>query len=377
MNTKTVKAIARKEYFHLIRDFRSLYLAFIIPLLLILLFGYALSLDVENIPTLVVDHDKTAESRDFIRKLNASVYFKVIAHLANSSAAIEAIDRNRAVLAIVIPPRWTEDLKSDRKSPLQVIIDGSDPNFAGSTRAYITAYISQANQNQLIEFLNRQGLEKIKAPLEGRIRVWFNEDLESRNFIIPGIIALIIMIVGALLTSLVIAREYENGTMETIRSLPVRSVEFLIGKALPYFFIGLVDVLVAILMGQLLFGVVMKSSFWLMIVASSIYLGVALCLGLLISTLTKSQLVANQMAILMTYLPTLLLSNFVFPKENMPAILKLVTYIVPATYYIDILNGLYLRNLNLAYLWPSFLVLFLMLLFLSTINMLILKKEGL
>jgi ABC-2 type transport system permease protein len=165
--------------------------------------------------------------------------------------------------------------------------------------------------------------------------------------------------------------------METIRSLPVQSVEFLIGKALPYFFIGLVDVLVAILMGQLLFGVVMKSSFWLMIMASSIYLGVALCLGLLISTLTKSQLVANQMAILMTYLPTLLLSNFVFPKENMPAILKLVTYIVPATYYIDILNGLYLRNLNLAYLWPSFLVLFLMLLFLSTINMLILKKEGL
>jgi ABC-2 type transport system permease protein len=377
VNTKTVRAIARKEYFHLIRDFRSLYLAFIIPLLLILLFGYALSLDVENISTVVVDHDKTAESRNFIRKLNASVYFKVIAHLANSSAAIEAIDRNRAILAIVIPPRWTEDLKSDRKSPLQVIIDGSDPNFAGSTRAYITAYISQANQNQLIEFLNRQGLEKIKSPLEGRIRVWFNEDLESRNFIIPGIIALIIMIVGALLTSLVVAREYENGTMETIRSLPVRSVEFLIGKALPYFFIGLVDVLVAILMGQLLFGVVMKSSFWLMIVASSIYLGVALCLGLLISTLTKSQLVANQMAILMTYLPTLLLSNFVFPKENMPAFLKLITYIVPATYYIDILNGLYLRNLNLAYLWPSFLVLFLMLLFLSTINMLILKKEGL
>jgi ABC-2 type transport system permease protein len=377
VNLKTVKAIARKEYFHLIRDFRSLYLAFVIPLLLILLFGYALSLDVENIPTVVVDHDKTQESRDFIRKLNASAYFQVIGYLSNISAAIETIDRNQAILAIIIPPRWTEDLKSDRKSPLQVIIDGSDPNFAGSTRAFITAYISQANQNQLFEFLNRQGLEKIMPPVEGRIRVWFNEDLESRDFIIPGIIAVIIMIVGALLTSLVIAREYENGTMETIRSLPVRSVEFLIGKALPYFFIGLVDVLVAILMGQLLFGVVIKSSFWLMIVASSIYLGVALCLGLLISTVTKSQLVANQMAILLTYLPSLLLSNFVFPKENMPAILKLFTYIVPATYFIDILNGLYLRNLNLFYLWPSFLVLFLMLLFLSTINMFILKKEGL
>ena len=377
MNTKTVMAIARKEYFHLIRDFRSLYLAFFIPLLLILLFGYALSLDVENIRTVVVDHDKTEESRDFIRELNASTYFKIIGYPANSSSAIEYIDRNQAILAIVIPPGWTAQLKSDRKSPLQVIIDGSDPNFAGSTRAFITAYISQANQNQLIEFLNRQGLEKIKTPVEGRIRVWFNEDLESRNFIIPGIIALIIMIVGALLTSLVIAREYENGTMETIRSLPVRSVEFLMGKALPYFFIGLVDVLVAILMGQLLFGVVLKSSFWLLIIASSIYLGVALCIGLLISTLTKSQLVANQMAILLTYLPSLLLSNFVFPQENMPAILKVLSYIVPATYYIDILNGLYLRNLAIGHLWPSFAVLLLMFFFLSTANIVVLKKEGL
>ena len=377
MNTKTVMAIARKEYFHLIRDFRSLYLAFFIPLLLILLFGYALSLDVENIRTVVVDHDKTPLSRDFIRELNASTYFKIIGYPANSSAAIEYIDRNQAILAIVIPPGWTAQLKSDRKSPLQVIIDGSDPNFAGSTRAFITAYISQANQNQLIEFLNRQGLEKIKTPVEGRIRVWFNEDLESRNFIIPGIIALIIMIVGALLTSLVIAREYENGTMETIRSLPVRSVEFLMGKALPYFFIGLVDVLVAILMGQLLFGVVLKSSFWLLIIASSIYLGVALCIGLLISTLTKSQLVANQMAILLTYLPSLLLSNFVFPQENMPAILKVLSYIVPATYYIDILNGLYLRNLAIGHLWPSFAVLLLMFFFLSTANIVVLKKEGL
>ena len=377
MNARNIKAIARKEYFHLIRDFRSLYLAFFIPLLLILLFGYALSLDVENIKTVVVDHDKTPQSRDFIRKLNASVYFEIIGYLADSSAVIESLDRNEAILAVVIPPGWTADLKADRKSPLQLIIDGSDPNFAGSTRAYIMAYISRTNQNLLVEFLNRQGLEKIEPPVEGRIRVWFNEDLESRNFIVPGIIALIIMIVGALLTSLVVAREYENGTMETIRSLPVRAVEFLAGKALPYFFIALVDVLVAILMGQLLFGVVMKSSFWLMIMASCMYLGVALCIGLLISTITKSQLVANQMAILVTYLPSLLLSNFVFPRENMPAILKMVTYIIPATYYIDILNGLYLRNLNLSFLWPSYLVLFVMFLFLFIVNMVILKREGL
>jgi len=377
LNLRNVQAIARKEYLHLIRDFRSLYLAFFIPLLLVLLFGYALSLDVEDVKTVVVDHNKTEASRDFIRKLDASAYVSVIAHLANSEAVIRYLDHNQASLGIVIPPDWTAHIKGDRKSPLQVIIDGSDPNFAGMTRGYITAFISDVNRKELIQFLNRQGMEKIKPPVEGRIRVWFNEDLESRNFIIPGIIAIIIMIVGALLTSLVIAREYENGTMETIRSLPIRPAEFLAGKALPYFFIGLTDVLAAILMGQLLFGVVMKSSFWLMVAASAIYLGVALCIGLLISSLTKSQLVANQMAILVTYLPSLLLSNFVFPVENMPPVLKLITRIVPATYYIDILNGLYLRNLDLFHLWSSYLVLMGMFFLLGSLNLLILKREGL
>lgn len=377
MDLRKIQAVARKEYYHLIRDFRSLYLAFIIPLLLILMFGYALSLDVEDIKSVVVDHDKSESSRDFVRRLNASAYFNVIDHLPNTASAVRHLDQNLAILAIIIPPDWTENLKSDRKSPLQVIIDGSDPNFAGSTRAYMTAYISEINQKALLQFLNRQGRMEIKQPVEGRIRVWFNEDLESRNFIVPGIIAIIIMIVGALLTSLVIAREYENGTMETIRSLPVRSDEFLLGKAVPYFLIGLTDVLVAILMGQVLFGVVMKSSFWLMVAASAIYLGVALSIGMLISTLTKSQLVANQMAILVTYLPSLLLSNFVFPQENMPVVLKMLSFIVPATYFIDILNGLYLRNLGMDQLWSSYLVLLLMFGFLAMLNLLSLKKEGL
>ena len=377
MNLRSVRAVARKEYYHLIRDFRSLYLALIIPLLLILMFGYALSLDVEHIPLVVVDQDHTPQSRDFIRKLDATIYFDVVANLPDTAALIDYLDRNQALVGIVLPPGWSADLKADRQSQLQVIIDGSDPNYAGNTRAFITAYVASTNQEQLLAFLNRQGRTRINPPVEGRIRVWFNEDLESRNFIIPGIIAVIIMIVGALLTSLVIAREYENGTMETIRSLPLGAVEFLTGKAIPYFFIALTDVLVAILMGQLLFGVIMKSSFWLMILASTIYIGVALGIGLLISTGVKSQLVANQMAIMITYLPSLLLSDFVFPQENMPMVLKLISRIVPATYFIDILNGLYLRNLGLVQLWPSFLVLTAMLGLLALLNVAMLKKEGL
>jgi len=371
-----IKAVSRKEFYHLIRDFRSMYLAFIIPLLLILMFGYALSLDVNNVRTVVVDHDRTELSRDFIRKLNASSYFDVIHHLTDTVAAIRYLDQGSTTMAIIIPPGWTEDIKADREAQMQVLLDGSDPNFGGLSRGYIIAFVEAYNRDRLLDFLNRTGRERIKPPVDGRIRVWFNEDLESQNFIVPGIIAIIIMIVGAMLTSLVIAREYENGTMETIRSLPIRGGEFLIGKAIPYFLIALTDVLVAVFMGQVLFGVVMKSSFWLMVLASTLYISVALSLGLLISIVTKSQLVANQMAILITFLPSLLLSNFVFPVENMPKIFQMLTYIVPATYFIDILNGLYLRSLGLDHLWPSYLVLIGMLMVLSNIGFAMLKKEG-
>ena len=376
MNPVNIKAIARKEFYHLVRDFRSMYLAFIIPLLLILMFGYALSLDVDSVRTVVVDQDRTEVSRDFIRKLNASSYFDIIHHLNDSISAITYLDKGSTTMAIVIPPGWAADLKADRSASLQVLIDGSDPNYAGISRGYITAFIESYNRDSLISFLNRRGMEQIKAPIDGRIRVWFNEDLNSQNFIVPGIIAIIIMIVGAMLTSLVIAREYENGTMETIRSLPVGGGEFLLGKAIPYFLIALTDVLVAVFMGQVLFGVVMKSSFWLLVFASTIYISVALSLGLLISIVTKSQLVANQMAILITFLPSLLLSNFVFPVGNMPKIFQILTYIIPATYFIDILNGIYLRGLGLSHLWQSFLVLVGMLIVLSNIGFSMLRKEG-
>lgn len=376
MNIRRIQAVAKKEYFHLIRDFRSLYLAFAVPLLLILLFGYALSLDVEHIQTGVVDQDKTDQSRDLIRRIDATPYFDVVCHLPDARALIDYLDAGRVSLGIVIPGGWSRNLDADRKSQVQVLIDGSDPNFAGLTRSFVTAFFSTDNRRRLVLFLNRQGLEEIRPPVQGLFRVWFNEDMESRNFIVPGIIAIIIMIVGAMLTSLVIAREYENGTIETIRSLPLGGTEFLIGKAIPYLLIGMVDVLVAILMGQVLFGVVMKAGFWLMILASFLYLMVALALGLLISTWTKSQLVANQVAILITYLPSLLLSDFVFPVVNMPWILQKLTRLVPATYFIDILNGLYLRDLNLAYLWPSYLVLLIMACFLGFLNLVALKREG-
>lgn len=372
-----LKAIVRKEFYHLIRDYRSLYLAFAIPLLLIILFGYALSLDVDNVETVFVDYDRSELSRDFIRKLGASSYFHVAGLLPQTKDAIDYLDHDRVKLVIVIGPDFMKNISADRETQLQIIIDGSDPTYGNILRGYITSFTEQYNQKLLVDFLNRNGQEQIEPPVDGRVRIWFNEDLESRNFILPGIIAVIIMIVGALLTSLIIAREYENGTMETIKSMPVRAGELLLGKAIPYFFIGLTNVLISILLGQLLFGIVMKGNFWLMLASSSLYLCVALSLGLWISNVTKSQMMANQIAILTTYLPSLLLSNFVFPVINMPKFLQLVTLVVPARYFIDILSGIYLRNLGIAYLWPSMLVLFVMFVVLTFFNFRLLKKEGL
>ncbi len=376
MQLRKIGAITRKEFYHLIRDYRSLYLAFAIPLILILLFGYALSLDVDNIRTVVVDHDRTPQSRELIRRLDASPYFNVTAYPETSREAAAWLDHGRATLAVIIPPDWTRNIRADREAPLQILLDGSDPNFANISAGYITAFLEGENTAALQRFLDRQGRERMQPPLEGRIRIWFNEDLESRNFIIPGIIAVIIMIVGAMLTSLVIAREYENGTMETIKSLPVSAGEFIVGKAIPYFFITLADVLLAVLMGQVLFGIVTKASFWLMITACSLYLAVAVTLGLFISAAVKSQLVANQIAPLTTFLPSMLLSDFVFPVMNMPPAIQIITYIVPARYFIDILKGIYMKDLGLAYLWPSFLVLFCMAALLAALNIVVLKREG-
>jgi len=372
-----LRAIVRKEFYHLIRDYRSLYLAFAIPLILIILFGYALSLDVDNVETAFVDYDKSELSRDFIRQLDASSYFHVSAMLSGTKEGIDYLDRDRAKLVIVIGPDFKKNIGADRETQLQVIIEGSDPTFGNLVRGYISSFVEQYNQKLLISFLNRQGREPIKPPVDGRVRIWFNEDMESRNFILPGIIAVIIMIVGAILTSLIIAREYENGTMETIKSMPIRAGELLLGKAFPYFLIGLANILIAILLGQLLFGIVMKGNFWLMIMGASLYLCVALSLGLWISNVTKSQLMANQVAILTTYLPSLLLSNFVFPVINMPAFLQIITLFVPAKYFIDILSGIYLRNVGFAYLWPSMLVLLVMFIVLTFFNFRLLRKEGL
>ncbi len=376
MSFVKIRAVAGKEFYHLVRDWRSLILAFAIPLSLILLFGYALSLDVEYIKTVIVDQDRTNESRDFIRHIKSSRYFKIVAQEESVDAVDRYLDHEETSLAFIIPPGFTKNLDADRPASIQVILDASDPNFANTSKGYVNAFISLYNRDLLTDYINRQGMTPINQPVDGRIRVWFNENLISRNFIIPGIVAVIIIIAGALLTSLVIAREYENGTMETLKSLPLGAFDFLVGKMIPYFLIAMTDVMVAIIMGQVLFNVVMKESFLIMVSASGLYIMVALSIGLLLSSVIKNQMIANQTAILITYLPSFLLSNFVFPISNMPKVLQLITYIVPARYYISILGDIYMRNAGFTAVWPNYAVLAAIPVALFAINYLLLKKEG-
>ncbi len=377
MSPRKISAVMRKEFYHLARDPRSLILAFIMPLFLILTFGYALSLDVNNVEVVFVDYDRTDVTRDLIRHIDASPYFHVGTSLTDAKAVAEYLDNGWTEIGIVIPPDFTRNIRSERPAPLQILMDGSDPNFANISRGYINAFMEGYNQKLLLQYLDRNGMERIKPPVEGRVRVWFNEDLESRKFIVPGLIAVIIMIAGAMLTCLVIAREYENGTMETIKSLPITAFELLMGKSIPYFLIALSNVLISVLLAQVLFGIVMKASFLLMIAATSIYIFVALALGLLISTATKSQLLANQGAILLTFLPSQMLSDFIFPVSNMPKALQFVTYAVPAKYYINILGGIFLKDLPFMSMWKDFAVLAFMFLLMAVLNMRLLRKEGL
>ncbi|NLA75955.1 MAG: ABC transporter permease, partial [Deltaproteobacteria bacterium] len=343
----------------------------------VLLFGYALSLDVDKVSVVVVDHDRSSLTRDILSRLNASSYFDITGTPADASSAFSHLDKGSATIAIVFPPDFSEKIKSGNDSPLQIIMDGADPNYATIAKGYIESFMENYNRTLLTDYLNRTGMEMVNLPVNGRIRIWFNEELESANFIVPGIIAIIIMIVGVILTSLVIAREFENGTMETIKSLPIKAEEFFLGKAIPYYFIAFIDVLVSVLMGQVLFGVVIKGSFILMLTASTLYIMVALSMGLFISAAIKSQLVANQTAILTSYLPALMLSDFVFPIENMPFMLRKISYMVPARYFINILNGLYLRDIGFTYLWKDYLVLTAMFFIFFALAFKRLRKEGL
>jgi ABC-2 type transport system permease protein len=331
-------AIARKEIIQLRRDPRSLLLAFAVPILLLIIFGYAISWDIRNIALVVIDQDRTSQSRALTDAFRASGYFSIEGHLENPRAIGELFDRGRAQVALVIPIDFAARLGSTTPAPLQVIVDGSDANTATIILAYSQATITQ--------WAARIAPDRIRFPMQVDSRVWYNEELLSRNMIVPGLVAVIMSIIAAMLTSLTIAREWERGTMEQLASTPVTRVEVILGKLLPYIGIGLIDIGLTVGLGMLLFHVPFRGSALLLVVLSLLFLTGALGFGIFISAVAKSQMLATQVAIIANYLPALLLSGFMFSIDAMPAPLRLITYVIPARYYLVVTRGIFLKGVG-------------------------------
>lgn len=356
MNFTRVKALAGKEFIQILRDPRSLALAFAIPILLLLLFGYALNLDVDNIPIAIWDQDNTRRSVDFIFDFQLSHYFKVEGYYDNYQKLINLIDRDKILMALIIPKEFSRSLGRNETVGVQFIIDGSDSNTATIARSYLDAIVKNYNARYINEDLPQLGIINT-TPVDFRPRPWFNPNFESRIFIIPGLIAVIIMVIAALLTSLTVAREWERGTMEQLISTPVRPGELILGKFIPYFAISFIDLAIAVIMAKFIFAVPLIGSAALLFVLSSLFIAGALIMGIWISIVGKTQLAASQLAILATFMPTFLLSGFVYPIYNMPKLVQAVTYFVPARYFIVILRGIFLKGVGLKSLWPQALYL--------------------
>ncbi len=346
MNFRRVGAVARKEFLHIVRDPRSLGMGIAMPMVMLLLFGYALTLDVDNVPIVVWDQSHTTDSRDLVERFHGSRYFSLAGYATSYREIERAIDRREALAGVVIPYDFARAVRGSG-SDVQLIVDGSDSNTASLAIGYAQAIASSWSLDLAVQRLRRNGLPPITLPVDLRPRVWYNEDLESRNYIVPGLIAIVMAVIAALLTSLTIAREWETGTMEQLISTPLRGHELIAGKIIPYFVIAAVDVVIAVIMGLLLFHVPFRGAPILLVIASAFFLVGSLCLGLLISIATRNQLLASQIALVGTFLPAFLLSGFMFDIANMPRPLQAITYLIPARYFVSVLKALFLKGVGL------------------------------
>ena len=350
-------AIAKKEFIHIYRDPRSLALVILMPVILMLLFGYAVTLDVKKVPMAVLDRDKSQESLIFIQRFSASPYFHLRIFAQDETEMKQLIDRGEVKMGLVIPWNFSKTIKAEKVIPVQVLLDGTDSNTANIVLSYAQAITRQYTQEKTILKVSRMGITNFNLPIDARPRVWFNEELESKNYFVPGLVAVIISIIGVLLTGQVIVREWENGTMELLISTPVRKGELMVGKLFPYFFLGLLDLFLAVVMGEWVFDVPLRGSVALLSALSCIYIVVALALGLTISTVAKTQIQANQMAMIIGFLPTFLLSGFTFAISNMPFWLQIITYGIAPRYYVTILKDIFLKGVGFSFLWRETLVL--------------------
>jgi len=339
-----VRWIIGKELRHILRDPRSLVIAIIMPIMMTLLYGYAINLDIKNIRLAVLDYDRTSASRDLAARFHHSAYFTRPLAEAALSDPEAALKRGDAHAVLIIQPGFAEALRDLAPYQLGLSLDGADANLSSAAAGYSNIIIRQFLADQLPDGATLPGVTLSQ-------RVLYNPDLKSSHFFVPGLIAVILMMISALLTSITIAREKESGTMEQLLSAPVRSHQVILGKVIPYIGLALVDGILVLVIGVFHFGVPFAGSMALLTVFGLVYITAALSLGILISALVRTQQVAMMAALVVTVLPSVMLSGFIFDIKNMPPMLQAITYIVPARYFLLIIRGVMLKGSGLAVLW--------------------------
>ena len=349
--------IVRKEFRQIKRDKRILSVLLFVPALMLLMFGYALNFDVKHTSMAVYDEDRTSVSRTFIEQFFISEYFNKVETLKSKTEINGLLDGEHARVVLIIPSTFTKDIQRGRVASIQVIVDGANSNAAATVLGYINAIVQQYSVKVMTESFIRMGRQTITLPIDFQPRVWYNPELESAKFLVPGLIAFILMVTAVISTALAIVRERELGTMEQLMVSPIRPLELILGKTIPYTIISLFATVAILFLGYILFDVSIKGSILLLSLVTVVFLVGSLGMGLLISTLVETQQLAFMIAVFVSMLPTFILSGFVFPIRNMPFIIQGITYVLPARYFLVALRAIILKGAGLSAFWDQALIL--------------------
>ena len=358
---RSIIQFIKKEFLQFKRDPKMFALMLIAPVVQLTLLGYAANLDVKLVRTIVYDQDRSAASRDFIERFSSSGYFKIEQYVTSYDKITEVIDKGEAILALVIPNDFEKNIYSRRTATVQALLNGSDGNTAGIVAGYSQNIVSDYSQNIILNFLNRSGQKFSSVPvISPEIRVWYNPELKTRNFMVPGIVGLLLSIITLILTSLAVVKEKEIGTMEQLIVTPLKPYQIIIGKLVPFVLLSFVAVLIILAAMWLIFGIPVKGELWFLFLSSLFYILSTLGLGLFVSTISKTQQQAMMISIFAVMMPMIFLSGFAFPIENMPKSIQYISYIVPLRYFNEIIRGVILKGLGIADLWFNALLLLLM-----------------
>lgn len=351
-------AIAKKETRQMLRDLRMLLVIFVFPVFLLGIFGYAINFDVTHIKLAVYDADKSEESREFINMLLSSEYFDLVQYIENDKDIKRFLDEKMAQTVAVFPQDFSEKIHSKEKTRLQFLIDGVDGNTATVIMNYLNSSTLLYSQKVTAEVLASAGMQGF-IPVKLEPRFWYNPELKSTHFLLPGLIAMILIVTAVVTISLSIVREKERGTIEQVNVSPLSTMELLVGKTLPYVVVALINAALVLIAGYFLFGIIVKGSYLWLFLTTFIFLFASLCLGILISTIADTQQVAFQLSTLITLLPSMLLSGFIFPIESMPAAVQVLTNVTPAKFYIVCLRAILLKGVGIEAFWDQMLYLIL------------------